>query len=182
VQKADRGLRLLVLKHLDVGEPGGVVDADVDALVADVASPDPARVGAGWVAELALAADDPVAGGALDPSQLLDVDVKQLAGAGALVAAGTRRFASLPRLTVWLVSMNSMSLASRSRKRSSGTSRASARSIRTFPASPTSIGKTGCGSTLVISTGWPSRAFAAHASALTSVEKPLPSSSTRRGL
>ena len=35
-----------------------------------------------------MAADDPVAGAAVDPSELLDVDVEELAGAGALVALG----------------------------------------------------------------------------------------------
>ena len=44
-EEADRGRRFLVLEHLDVGEPGGVVDADVDVLPADRT---PRRVATRW--------------------------------------------------------------------------------------------------------------------------------------
>src|SRR3954452_20641302 len=82
-QEADRRRRLLVDQHLDVGEPRCVVDADVDELPAD-----PARaLTVGAVAARA------VARSLADPAELLDVDVDELAGSGALV--GDRR---LPRV------------------------------------------------------------------------------------
>lgn len=65
----------LVLEHLDIGESGGVVDAYVHALPADPAAASPE------------VSDDQVAG-APDASELLDVDVEQLAGMTPLVAVG----------------------------------------------------------------------------------------------
>jgi len=91
LQKADRGLGLLVCEDLDVGETGGVVDADVDALVADSAASDAVAVELGQVATLVRSTDDPVPGAALDPPQLLDVDVDQLAGALLFIAADRLR-------------------------------------------------------------------------------------------
>jgi hypothetical protein len=72
----------LVGHDLGVGEPGGVVDADVDEL--------PAGCAQSLRADLLLAApvaDDAMAG-AEDAAQLLDVEVQQPAGPGVLVAVG----------------------------------------------------------------------------------------------
>ena len=74
-QEAGGGRAFLVVEHLDVGEPGRVVDGDVHELPAD-----PARL-------RAPVAVDAVAGPA-DPAELLDVDVDELAGPGPLVAVG----------------------------------------------------------------------------------------------
>src|SRR5215212_6949881 len=74
-EEAGRGRALLVGEHLDVGEPGGVVDGDVDELPTDPAAPRSA------------VAVDAVAGTA-DLAQLLDVDVNELARTRPLVAVG----------------------------------------------------------------------------------------------
>jgi hypothetical protein len=60
-QQADRGRGLLVVEHLDVGQPGGVVDRDVDVLPA----------GAAGALSGPAVARDPVPGAALDPAELL---------------------------------------------------------------------------------------------------------------
>src|SRR5215216_3241864 len=90
---------LLVGQDLDVGETGGVVDADVDELPADRVATDPGAVGLLAVIGAAAATADPLAGASLDPPQLLDVDVDQLARALALVAGGSggARELRLPR-------------------------------------------------------------------------------------
>src|SRR6266536_2845174 len=74
-QEADRSSCLLVAEHLDIGEPGRVVDGDVHELPADPAAPGRA------------VAVDAVAGPA-DLSQLLDIDVDELAWPRPLVAVG----------------------------------------------------------------------------------------------
>src|SRR5262249_32960604 len=80
-----RGDPFLVGEDLGVGEPAVVVDRDVDVFVAD-AVPHLARlVGVFRVVVLAAAADAP-AGAPLDAAELLDVEMDELAGAGALVA------------------------------------------------------------------------------------------------
>src|SRR5215213_2881949 len=72
----------LVRQLLGIGEPGGVVDADMQELPARRAAP--LRPGLDLRAPIA---GDPVAGAALaDPPQLLDVDVDELARSLALVA------------------------------------------------------------------------------------------------
>src|SRR6266480_1345638 len=88
LQEADRRGRPFVGQHLRVGESAVVVDADVDVLVADVATALALEVDAGGVVPgTALDTKGPFAGTALDPSEPLDVDVDELAGARALVAA-----------------------------------------------------------------------------------------------
>ena len=77
-EEAHSGGRLLVGEHLGVGEAAVVVDGDVDVLVADGVAPLAVLVGVDRVVVLRPAADTP-AGGALDPAQLLDVDVHELA-------------------------------------------------------------------------------------------------------
>jgi hypothetical protein len=84
-QEADRCCRLLVSEHLGVGEPAAVVDRDVDEVPANRFAL--ADVGIDAVeASVALEARDPLAGAAMDPAELLDVDMDELAGALALVA------------------------------------------------------------------------------------------------
>src|SRR5215211_2104583 len=85
-QEPRGGGALLVGQDLDVGEAGGVVDADVDELPAGGAQalgPDPLLTLASPGAEDAMAGAP-----AADPPQLLDVDVDQLARPLALVAVG----------------------------------------------------------------------------------------------
>jgi hypothetical protein len=79
-KEADRGGGLLVGEDLNVGQAGGIVDADVHVLPADLAL---CALGVG-----VLVAGDAVSGAALDAPELLDVDVDQLAGMAALVAVG----------------------------------------------------------------------------------------------
>jgi hypothetical protein len=86
-QEADGGGGFLVGEDLDVGQAGGVVDADVHELPADR-----------FLALLARAAlQTPVAVNAMagaagrDPAEFLDVDVQQLARVAALVAVGRLR-------------------------------------------------------------------------------------------
>jgi hypothetical protein len=77
-QEADRGAGLLVRQDLGVSQPGGVVDGDVHAFPARLA-PDAhggVGVGAGVVRG---AAEDPLAGAALDAPELLD-DPRGLSG------------------------------------------------------------------------------------------------------
>lgn|SRR5680860_29450 len=85
-QKPDRGRCLLVGQDLDIGEPGRVVDTDVDELPTHDPATNPGGVGAG----ADIAAPFPVAptlpSAALDAPKLLDVDVDQLARPLALIA------------------------------------------------------------------------------------------------
>jgi hypothetical protein len=81
LEEADAGRCLLVGEHLDIAEPGGVVDADVNELPAGDSVA--ARVGEA----VAAVAGHPVAG-PQDAAELLDVDVDQLARPLALVAVG----------------------------------------------------------------------------------------------
>ena len=85
-EEADRGRAGLVVEDLCVGQAGGVVDRDVHELPAARASPRVRRDGA--VGVVAPAAGDAMSGAVNDPSELLDVDVDQLAGTLALVALG----------------------------------------------------------------------------------------------
>src|SRR3954453_21599941 len=88
-QEADGGDRLLVGEDLDVGQAGGVVDRDVHVFPADEVAAVPVGVGAAaGGASLARLASEPVPDTAVDASELLDVDVEQLARPGALVALG----------------------------------------------------------------------------------------------
>jgi hypothetical protein len=82
-QERRRGGALLVPQDLDVGEAGGVIDADVDELPADGADAPRALLAARG--PLATMAGHPVAR-VMDPPQLLDVDVDQLPGSLAFVA------------------------------------------------------------------------------------------------
>ena len=77
-QKPGDGHGLLVGEHFDVGQAGGVVDADMHVIPAGAL----AAVAAGAPAE------HPVPGAAANTPELLDVDVDQLAGLAALVAVG----------------------------------------------------------------------------------------------
>ena len=87
-QEADRRYRLLVLEHLDVGEPGGVVDADVHVLPAD-------RRGCGVRRSPLTRWPAPA-----DPAELLDVDVERARPAGGArsgwPARAARAASSLP--------------------------------------------------------------------------------------
>jgi hypothetical protein len=76
------------LKHFGVGEPGGVIDRDVDVLPADRVATYALKVGA--AVAVVPAAGDAMPGTGSDPAELLDVDVDQLARTGALVAATLR--------------------------------------------------------------------------------------------
>ena len=85
-QEADRCHGFLVLEHLDVRQPGRVVDRDMDVLPTDPAT-----------------ASAPVAVDAVarpsDPAELLDVDVDELARTLPLVAVGRVPWVVLRRLT-----------------------------------------------------------------------------------
>ena len=72
-EEADSGDRTLIGEHLDVGKSGCIVDADVHVFPSDASRLAPAAAG------------DTVAS-AIDPGQLLDVDMQQLARASTLVA------------------------------------------------------------------------------------------------
>src|SRR5207249_2371645 len=71
----------LVGEDFVVGEPGRVLDADVHELPAELARP-----AAAAALVLALAVADHAMTRAADPTELLDVEVQQLAGPLALVA------------------------------------------------------------------------------------------------
>src|SRR3954462_6923990 len=79
LEEGDRALLLLVRADLREGDPGGVVDADVDELPSDA----PALALTGSVAGDAMA--DPV-----EAAELFDIDVDQFAGMLTLVAAHRR--------------------------------------------------------------------------------------------
>jgi hypothetical protein len=71
-QEGDRGRGFLVLEHLDVGEPGRVVDRNMHELPADPAATQTA-IAMDAMADLS------------DPSELLDIDVDELARPPLLV-------------------------------------------------------------------------------------------------
>src|SRR3954447_16663269 len=89
LEERDRGGGLLIGEHLDVGQAGSVVDADVHELPASGLAPVAVFVGAGLL--VVTAAGDAVPGAAPDPAELLDVDVDQLARMPALIAIGRLR-------------------------------------------------------------------------------------------
>src|SRR4051812_2157463 len=80
--------RLLVREHFGVGEPAVVVDCDVDELPSDRAVSATVRITATRPVTPWRPAADAFAGTALDSSELLDVDMNQLARAALLVANG----------------------------------------------------------------------------------------------
>src|SRR3954471_14322015 len=87
-EEAGRSGCLLVGQHLGIREAAVVVDGDdVHVLPADGLAHVPGRVSESPVVVLAAAVDAP-AGASLDPAQLFDVDVEQLARPRAFVADG----------------------------------------------------------------------------------------------
>jgi hypothetical protein len=84
-QEPDRRRGLLVAQDLGVGKAGGVVDGDVHEVPARLATDPSCRVGVA-AGVVRAATEDPLAGAAVDPAELLDVDVNQLAGRGAFIA------------------------------------------------------------------------------------------------
>src|SRR4029450_12394079 len=85
-QEGDRGDGLLVAEHLRVGEAAVVVDRDVHVLPADRVAPPARAICEGALVMRVRAAADALAGAALDPAELLDVEVDELARSGALEA------------------------------------------------------------------------------------------------
>ena len=83
---AGRGDRGLVVEELDVGQARRVVDGDVNEPPAHGLAANTGRVGEG-ARVVAPAGTHPLASAAPDTTELLDVDVHQLARSGALVAA-----------------------------------------------------------------------------------------------
>jgi len=77
-RKRDRADGLLITEDLGIGHAGAVVDRDVHVLPAHPAAIDAATVATCAIA-LAPAAVDAMPGAAIDPSELLDVDMDQLA-------------------------------------------------------------------------------------------------------
>ena len=84
-QEADRGGLLFVRQHFHVGEPRGVVDRHMDAVVADAGRAALLPVAGDAVADLAKA------------SQLLDVDMDQVSGMLPLVALHWRFGVQIPQ-------------------------------------------------------------------------------------
>src|SRR3954452_16940130 len=91
LEEADRCRRLLVGEDLDVGEPGEIVDRNVNAFPASHPAPDTSRVGQPRIAMRGRPSDDPFPRPALDAAKLLDVDVDELAGSRTLVAVDRLR-------------------------------------------------------------------------------------------
>src|SRR5512132_3761126 len=85
-QEGDCGDGLLVAEHLRVGEAAVVVDRDVHVLPADRVAPPARAIREGALVMRVRAAADALAGAALDPAELLDVEVDELARSGALEA------------------------------------------------------------------------------------------------
>ena len=85
-RNADRGGGLLVGEDLDVGQAGGVVDRDVHVLPADGLARDARRRRCGERCSALRLPVTRLPAPPLDPPELLDVDVDQLAGPLALVA------------------------------------------------------------------------------------------------
>ncbi len=77
-QEADRCALLLIGQHLDVGEPCGVIDGNVDPVVTDASRAALLPVSCDAVSHLA------------EAGQLLDVDVNQVAGPFPFVALNRR--------------------------------------------------------------------------------------------
>jgi hypothetical protein len=77
-EETDRCRRSLVREHFGVGEAAVIVDGDVDVLPADRAACVAARVAPPGPVAAGDAAADALAGAALDPAELLDVDVHEL--------------------------------------------------------------------------------------------------------
>jgi hypothetical protein len=88
LQESHGGEGVLVGENFDVGEPGRVIDGDMDVFPADDSADVALGVGALAGVVPALAVGDALAGAAVDPSELLDVDIEQLAWASSLVALG----------------------------------------------------------------------------------------------
>src|SRR5438045_2586190 len=84
-EKRDGAVGGLVGEHLGVGQASGVIDRDVNVVPAR----DPSLVAVSVVDTLrrvALNAGDALAGASMDASQLLDVDVDQLARPRSFIA------------------------------------------------------------------------------------------------
>jgi hypothetical protein len=81
-KESDRGDRVLALEHLDVGQPGVIIHADVDELPAGQAALEAGDA----VAALQSSRSGHAMASGEDPAELLDVDVHQLAGATTLLA------------------------------------------------------------------------------------------------
>ena len=79
-EEADCGGGSLVGEHFGVGEPAVVVDGDVHVLSADRVVPLALAVGEGRVVMAMRSVADALAGAALDPVELVDVDVDELTG------------------------------------------------------------------------------------------------------
>jgi len=86
VEEADRRPCLLVGQYLGVGETAVVVDRHVHVLPADRLALDAGGVEPSAVRVALDASGHALAGAALDPAQLLDVEMDELARARALVA------------------------------------------------------------------------------------------------
>jgi hypothetical protein len=78
-EEAGNRCRPFVGEHFGVGEAAVVVDGDVHVLPADRSSDATVAVGDTRVGVLADTTTHALAGAALDPAQLLDVDVDELA-------------------------------------------------------------------------------------------------------
>src|SRR5207245_2096371 len=86
-KESDRGGRLFIGEDFDIGQAGRVVDRDVDVFPADGSARNARGVAVdGRVVAPSLAVSDTFAGAALDPPELLDIDVDQLARPVTLVA------------------------------------------------------------------------------------------------
>ncbi len=90
LEEGGRARLLLVGQDFGVGEPGSIVDGDVEGLPAE------ALAAAAAIALAAPVAGDAVAD-AVDPAELLGVDVDQLAGLLPLVADDWRAAGRAPR-------------------------------------------------------------------------------------
>ena len=86
-EEGDRRAGLLVRQHFGVGQAGGVIDGDMNAVPADGLAL--VAIGVGAVAPVvALDAGDALASAAVDAPELFDVDVDQLARSLTLIALG----------------------------------------------------------------------------------------------
>ena len=83
-QECDCAGGLLVWKHLGVSQAAAIVDRDMHALPADQLATRARAVAA--LPVVARASRHALAGTVLDPAQLLDINVHELAGTGPLVA------------------------------------------------------------------------------------------------
>src|SRR5512135_707905 len=85
-EEANGGCGFLVGEDFGVGEAAVVVDGDVDVLPADALMAFAGFVGVGGVVVLLSAIAPALACSSLDPAELLDVEVDELARSGVLVA------------------------------------------------------------------------------------------------